>query len=223
MLRYDRRGVAKSEAPQLKQQDVRFEMFVVDVVAWVKLLRKDHRFSRIGIMGHSRGSLVGILAARNVKVDAFVSLAGIGRRTHEVLREQFRKNLPKSSKESDKLLEELAAGRTMDPPKSLATQFPPSIQPFLISLFKYDPAREIAELKIPVLIVQGTSDRLHQVDEAKLLAQANKNAELCVINGMNHILKNSILTELFGAKAPLAPELVDRVSAFLKKSLRVSR
>ncbi|HEX3108031.1 MAG TPA: alpha/beta hydrolase, partial [Thermoanaerobaculia bacterium] len=55
--------------------------------------------------------------------------------------------------------------------------------------FRYDPAKEIAALKIPVLIIQGTTDIQVSMDDAKRLAAANPKAKLVPIEGMNHILK----------------------------------
>jgi len=237
VLRYDRRGIGKSAAAwPRKEEEFRFDMLVDDLVEWVKMLRKDRRFSWIGIMGHSQGSLVGILAAQKVKVDAFVSLAGIGRRTHEVLSEQYTKNLPAMygvvrgnplAQQAQRILNELAAGHIVaDPPKELAVHgLRPSVQPFLISLFKYQPAAEIAKLTVPVLIVQGTSDERHKLNEAKLLAAANKNAELCVIEGMNHFLTTPLWQLVAGNTpfAPLAPGLIERISVFLDKTVGARR
>jgi pimeloyl-ACP methyl ester carboxylesterase len=225
-LRYDRRGIGKSAAAQPTEKTLRFEMLVADVVEWIKLLRKDRRFSAVAVVGHSEGSLVGMLAARQGKADAFVALAGCGRPAAEVLRWQLAKNLPKSLKEkSDQVINELAAGRTVaDPPRELAALFRPSVQPYLISYFKYDPAREIARLQVPVLIVQGTTDLQTPVDEAKRLAEAKKDARVCIIEGMNHVLKRAdTAAEQRAAysdpEVPLEPRLVEEVSAFLRKAL----
>src|SRR5207302_1996973 len=119
------------------------------------------------------------------------------------------------------------AGRTVaDIPKGLE-DLRPSVQPFLVSLFKYDPAREIARLEVPVMIVQGTTDLQTPVEEAKLLAKARKDAQLCIIDSMNHTLKKTTATSLFwqwsayhDPSLPLAPMLVEDVSAFLSKSLK---
>jgi pimeloyl-ACP methyl ester carboxylesterase len=226
-LRYDRRGVGKSAAVQPKEDDLRFDMLVEDVVEWIKLLRKDSRFSRVGVVGHSEGSLVGMLAARQGGADAFVALAGCGRPAHEVLRWQLAKNLPKALKEkSDQIMDELAAGRTVaDTPKELAALFRPSVQPYLISYFKYHPAREIARLEVPVMIVQGTTDLQTPVDEAKLLAKAKKDAQLSVIEGMNHVLKRATTDEeqtaaYLDRSVALEPMLVEEVSKFLNKALQ---
>jgi fermentation-respiration switch protein FrsA (DUF1100 family) len=60
---------------------------------------------------------------------------------------------------------------------------------YVVSWFRYDPAREIARLNMPVLILQGTTDIQVSVADAKLLAKANPAAKLVVIEGMNHVLK----------------------------------
>lgn len=226
MLRYDRRGIGKSVAAQPKEDDLRFEMLVADVVAWIHLLRKDSRFRQVGVMGHSEGALVGMLAARQGGADAFIALAGCGRPAAEVLRWQLARNLPKALKEkSDTILDELVAGRTVpDIPKDLAALFRPRVQPYLISYFRYDPAREIARLKVPVLIVQGTTDLQTPVDEAKLLGKANKDAQLCVIEDMNHVLKRAMTAEeqraaYTDSSVPVDPKLIEELVAFLKKSL----
>ena len=67
---------------------------------------------------------------------------------------------------------------------ALAVVFRSSVQPYVISWFHYDPAREIARLKMPVLILQGTTDIQVSVGDAELLAKANPAAKLVLIEGM---------------------------------------
>ena len=76
-------------------------------------------------------------------------------------------------------------------PPFLMSLFRPSVQPYMISWMKYDPVIEIAKLSIPSLIIQGTTDIQISVEDANLLAEANSFSELVVIDGMNHILKES--------------------------------
>jgi hypothetical protein len=56
--------------------------------------------------------------------DAFVSVAGLGRKMHIVLREQLAKNVPRNlAEQSEKIIDELVAGRTVaDPPAQGAHQ-----------------------------------------------------------------------------------------------------
>jgi pimeloyl-ACP methyl ester carboxylesterase len=228
-LRYDRRGIGKSREACLKEEDLRFDMLADDAAAWVDLVRRDRRFHKVGIVGHSEGSLVGILAAKRAKADAFVSLAGTGRDAASGLRAQLSRNLPPAYKglkdQSDRIIDELAAGRTVaEVPKLLVSLFRPRVQPYLISYFRYDPAREIAALQIPVLIVQGTTDMQVLVNDAKVLAAATPNAQWLEIKEMNHVLKHAATldeqtTTYSDPKVPLAPNLVDGIAAFLHKSL----
>ena len=226
VLRYDRRGIGASKKTAPKEVDLTIDMLADNVVEWVKLLRQDKRFTRIGIVGHSEGAFVGTLAARQAPADALVSLAGAGRKMDVVLREQLAKNLPADLKaKSDKIIDELVAGRTaLDPPKELSSLFRPSVQPFLISEFRYDPAQEMAKLEIPVLIVQGTTDVQIKVEDAKVLAAAKKDAKLVIIEGMNHTLRQAStqaeqVKAYFDPALPLAPKLADEIAAFLTKAL----
>jgi pimeloyl-ACP methyl ester carboxylesterase len=230
VLRYDRRGIGASAAAQRKEADMRFDMLIADAVEWIKLLRKDGRFTRVGVVGHSEGALVGLLAAKRAKADAYVSVAGAGRSAPEVLREQLGKNLPRDLKaKADPIIDAIVAGRPVaDVPKELAALFRPSVQAYLTSYFKYDPAKEIATAGVPVLIVQGTTDVQISMEDAKRLAKARKGARLVVIKDMNHVLKLATTTEeqrkaYFDPSVKLAPRLVPEVAAFLRESLGKTR
>src|SRR5262245_21764595 len=47
VLRYDRRGIGQSAKTRPKEEELSIDMLAEDVVEWIKLLRKDKRFSRI--------------------------------------------------------------------------------------------------------------------------------------------------------------------------------
>ena len=79
-LRFDKRGIASSSAATKKESDLRFEDYVTDVQGWIDRLSEDSRFSDVFVLGHSEGSLIGMLASvDNPKVKGFISLAGAGR------------------------------------------------------------------------------------------------------------------------------------------------
>jgi pimeloyl-ACP methyl ester carboxylesterase len=222
-VRFDKRGVAESLPAGTREDKLRFETYVQDAADWVKFLRKDSRFGRVGIVGHSEGALIGMAAAKKTKIDAFVSIAGSGRRAPDALREQLTLRLlflPDLKKQNDKILDELTAGRTVsDIPNELMVLYRPSVQPYLISWFKYDPVREIASLSMPVLIVQGTTDVQIPVKHAELLAKTNKSAKLKIIDGMNHVLKESTgLGSYNDPSLPLHPALLKEVVPFLTKA-----
>ena len=55
----------------------------------------------------------------------------------------------------------------------------------------YNPQTEIKKLKIPILILQGSTDIQVSVDDAEKLHVANGKSTLKIITGMNHILKKA--------------------------------
>jgi hypothetical protein len=201
-LRYDKRGLgASAKAGGGGESSLRFDMYVDDAAAWVMQLRADKRFSRVIVAGHSEGSLIGMLAARKAQADGFVSIAGVAHRASDVLRDQLRPQigaLPALWDGSETVLASLERGVVLDalPPAiqavpAIAQLYRPSVQPYLISWFKFVPSAEIAALPVPVLILQGTTDIQVSIDEAKALAAARPDAELIVVEGMNHVMKHA--------------------------------
>lgn len=192
-LRFDKRGIAQSRSAMTAESDLRFETYINDVISWISLLRSDKRFSSIIILGHSEGSLIGMVAAEQSKVDGYISVSGSGRAADLLIKEQLENKLPQQLiDESDKILDSLKAGKTVTKINPvLASLYRPSVQPYMISWIKYDPQKEISKLKMPVLIVQGTTDLQVPVKDANLLSGAKPDAKLLIIEKMNHVLKES--------------------------------
>lgn len=191
-LRTDKRGIGESGGAAGSEAELGFTTYVDDAVAWLEQLAADPRFSRVIVVGHSEGSLIGIMAARRARVERVVSLAGAGRSAMVVLDEQLARQIGGDLLAgARRVLAELAAGRTVaDPPSQLAALFRPSVQPYLISWLTIDPAAEIARLTVPVLVVQGTTDIQISVVDAERLAAGNAAARLVIVDGMNHVLKD---------------------------------
>ncbi|WP_197088647.1 alpha/beta hydrolase [Rufibacter radiotolerans] len=63
-LRYDKRGIAESKAAGISEADLRFDQYAQDATAWAQKLKQDKRLSKVIILGHSEGSLIGMIAAR---------------------------------------------------------------------------------------------------------------------------------------------------------------
>ena len=189
-LRYDKRGIAKSQKAGLKESDLRFENYVNDAKEWIIYLKKALKFKNIIVIGHSEGSLIGMIASQNINVTKFVSLAGAGQPADKLIREQLKSQPPAITIQSNSIMDQLLKGKTVENvPQQLNSLFRLSVQPYIISWFKYDPQKEIAKLKIPVMIIQGTTDIQIGLDDAKRLAKALAGSKLVVIEGMNHIMK----------------------------------
>lgn len=191
-LRFDKQGVGKSAKTKKEEKDLVFEDLVSDVESWIALLKKNKDFSEIIVAGHSEGSLLGMLAARNSKVDKYISIAGAGRPIDEILLEQIGKQSGQYIPESKKIVKSLKNGETVDSiSPALNAIFRPSVQHYLISWMKYDPVEELAKLEIPYLIIQGTTDIQVPVEDARLLNEAHKEDNLILIENLNHVLKTA--------------------------------
>jgi len=222
-LRYDKRGIAKSQSAMKSEMELRFETPVNDAADWIQLLKADKRFSPVIVAGHSEGSLIGMLAAQKAQASAFISIAGVGKSADKLLQDQLKVNLsPQLFFESNAILDSLRNGKTVSKVnQALLSIYRPSVQPYLISWFKYDPAIEIGKLTIPVLIVQGSTDLQVPSSDAKLLSAGCPSAKLLLIENMNHVLKESDanysknMATYNKPELPLKPEFVDGLLAFL--------
>jgi pimeloyl-ACP methyl ester carboxylesterase len=222
-VRYDKRGVAASRPATPDERDLSIEKYVDDAVAWAAKLKTDSRLGPLILMGHSEGALVATLAAERAGAVALISVAGTGRPVDQVVREQLQDRLPPPLlARSEQLIEEIKAGKTdNDVPEPLQVVFRPSVQPYLISLFRQNPTAAFGQLKIPTLIIQGRNDMQVGVGDAELLHKAKPDSQLAIIDGMNHVLRivpMDIKRQLASYKdpqLPLASEVTDRILKFL--------
>ena len=227
-VRYDKRGIgetgkamfaaAQKAKIQLREEDLRFEAYINDALSWARQLRADRRFSSLIVVGHSEGSLIGMVTAQRAEANGFVSIAGAGRSLQELILEQVKSQLtPELMKTTEHILEQLAAGKTVQTvPNELHMLLRPSVQQFLISWMRYDPGKEISKLRMPVLIIQGTTDLQTRIADAKRLADGNPSAKLLMIDGMNHVLKmvpNEPAQQAASYSDPTLPVATDLVKA----------
>jgi len=81
-------------------------------------------------------------------------------------------------------------------------------------------------LRMPVLIVQGTTDVQVSLADAKRLVEGNPGARLLLIDGMNHVLKtvpnerDKQVSSYSDPTLPVNPELVSAIGKFVHE-LRV--
>lgn len=221
-VRYDKRGVAASFAAGKKEQDLRFEDYVQDAIDWIRLLKTHSEFNSITIVGHSEGSLIGMIAAP--KADKYISVAGVGQSADKTLKEQLAAQPPMVKDPSYAILDSLKAGKMVDSVKPfLYSLFRPSVQPYMISWFKYEPQELIKKLKVPILIIQGTNDIQVSVADANRLHEANPSSQLVLIENMNHIFRDVVgdraanLKTYGDFKLPINPKLVETIAQFIFK------
>lgn len=194
-LRYDKRGMGMSAQAKVVEAELSFEDFVQDAEQFLQYLLADKRFKRIGVAGHSQGSLIGMLISQKLPVDAFASIAGPSFSIDETLMAQFKANPynpPRLLEEAETILSSLKKGVPKDTVSPfLQNIFRPSIQPFMMSWMKYDPTDEISKLKMPILVINGSTDLQVGVEDAQRLHISNDKSQLVIIKGMNHVLKDA--------------------------------
>lgn len=174
-----------------------------------------------------------MLALQKTPADGFISVAGAGAPADVILIKQLRSAPsmhPGTLDTVAHLLKMLKTeGKISDVPPQPFYQafFRSSVQGYFASWMKHDPAVEIALVKAPVLILQGTADIQVDTAQAALLASAKPDAQLKFITGMNHIFKEASLDDIaantatyYEAETPIMKALVDEVTAFINKTKR---
>lgn len=232
-VRIDKRGVAASAPAGVAEVDLRFDHMIEDAKSWASQTVFSQNVPCVWMIGHSEGALVAQAAAKdNAEVCGVVTLAGVGRRASVSLREQIGPQLPEPIKtQTFDALSELEQGRMApDAPAALAALLRPSIQPYLVSWFKYDPAELAGEYDRPMFIGQGTADIQVTVTDAQALAAAaaaaQPNVTLKLWEGVNHLLleapaeRSANLATYMNPEAKIAPQIANDVAAFITANSR---
>ena len=219
-FRYDKRVIAQINNATVQEEKMTFEDEVNDALLVVNHFKD--KYKKIILIGHYEGALIGLLVAQKVVVSKFVSISGAGNSSATLIEEQIGKNAPQLKEESQKIISQLRKGELVENISLyLAPVFRKSVQPYLISWFKYEPTKEIAKLQIPILIVQGTNYLQVEDKEAQLLKEAQPKAQLLLIEGMNHVLKKVKTLEenqlsYLNPDLPISGELVEGIASFIK-------
>ncbi|NRA92265.1 MAG: alpha/beta hydrolase [Psychroserpens sp.] len=218
---YDKRNVTPSNLKFILKK-FEFKDLAMDVEVAISEFKDEERFSSITLVGHSQGSLVAMLAI-NDQVDKYVSLAGLGETVDKAMIRQITAQseaLGDKTAAHFKELKETGDIKNEDP--MLLSLFAKPNLPFFQSYMSYNPSEAITELSIPVLILNGNKDLQVLVNDAELLHKAKPDAELVIIDKMNHVLKelekdSQNLLSYTSPDFPLSNELVDVITTFVKK------
>lgn len=187
--RYDKIGVGKSTF-NIEEKDFRFEDNTEVVLQIISQMKKNLKVNNIFIMGHSEGSLIGMLTCQKSDVKGYISLAGPAKNACDILKDQMAANLTGTLQtEAIENLDSLGKGLEVKKFNiMLASLMRKSIQPYIISWFKYTPSDELAKLKCPVLIIQGGRDL--QVPKAEGDKLTTVKGDYLFYPKMNHVTKS---------------------------------
>ena len=220
-LRFDKRSIPGNNS--IKEEDLRFEDLISDASFSLNSIRKDKRFGKTFILGHSQGSLVGMKVAQENKVNGYISIAGPSEAIGNTIIRQITTQNEKLGEQTAILIDSMLAGyevKNINP--LLLSLFRPTVQPFLRTYMSYNPIEEIKKLKTKILIIQGTTDIQVEEKDAEKLHAAVPKSQLKMIEGMNHILKEApiAMTENMktynDADLPVMDELMNAIITFIK-------
>jgi uncharacterized protein len=235
-VRIDKRGMFGSSAAVADGNAVTIDDYAADVASWIAVIRKQTGVPCVWVLGHSEGGLVALAAAQKITdICGLVLIAAAGRPLGEVMRAQLKSN-PANAPILDQAmaaLDALEAGKHVDVANmhpALRQLFAPQVQDFLINELAYDPAKLIAAVGKPVLIMQGRRDMQVSVADAERLKQAAPKAELVLLPDANHVLKavatddrRANMAAYMDPTLPLAPGVVDAIASFLAAAAKPGR
>jgi pimeloyl-ACP methyl ester carboxylesterase len=202
VVRYDKRGVGQSGG---RTEIATLADYAEDVRAILRWLedRKDVDEDRIGLVGHSEGALVAMLAAqRDKRVAALALVAGPSTTGAELVLEQQLHLLTQLKTPDKELQEKIALQKQIN--QAVITgqgwdELPATVRraadvPWFQSYLLFDPAAVMKELRQPILIVQGALDTQvppHHAEKLAELARARRRkaaVDIAIVPGVNHLL-----------------------------------
>jgi uncharacterized protein len=223
-LRLDDRGVGGSagDADAATAEDT-----AADARAALEFLRgrRDIDARRLGLVGHSYGGEIApMVAAEDPSLAAVVLLAGPARTFRETMRYQIRYRI-----ETDPLIpprdREAALADAM---RQQQQNVEASTAAWRRSIQDRDPLPTARRLRMPVLILQGLTDRAVDPEDSRLLERAireggNHKVEVRLFPGVNHHFQHDPVGAREGYRTlptqDLAPEVLDALCSWLGATL----
>jgi pimeloyl-ACP methyl ester carboxylesterase len=200
-VRYDKRGFGQSGG---RAESATIQDYAEDVRAVVRWLlqRKDVDPKRIGLVGHSEGAWVALLAAdREKRISAVVSIAGPATTGSELVLEQQQRALdqmkltPEEREKKVALQKQIQSAVVSGKGWELIPQEErrAADTPWFQSLLTFDPGKVLKDVKQPVFFIHGALDKQVPPSNADRLAEiATKgdaaSVEVVVVRGVNHLL-----------------------------------
>jgi dipeptidyl aminopeptidase/acylaminoacyl peptidase len=223
-LRLDDRGVGGSTgaAAAATAEDT-----AADARAALAFLRsrRDIDAHRLGLVGHSYGGEIApMVAAEDPEVAAVVLLAGPARTFRETMRYQLRYQIESNPAIPARDRETALADAMRRQERNVET----SAEAWRRSIQDRDPLPAARRLRMPVLILQGLTDRAVDPEDARLLDRTlreagNRNVMLRLFPGVNHHFQHDPVGAREGYDAlpvqDLAPEVLDTLCSWLKTAL----
>ena len=217
---YDKR-TANSKNSAFLKDGVYINDFIFDVKEVVNHFKNDKRFSEIILAGHSQGSLIAMMALKNV--NKYISIAGAGNTIDKIIVKQISTKNVEFGKIAEAHFRELnKTGEIIEINPNLISIFAKQNQPFLVSWAELNPIVEIKKINIPTLLINGDKDLQVQTIDAENLKKAKPDAKLVLIKNMNHVLKHiekeeENMKSYMSPDYPISTQLIKTIVQFVKK------
>ncbi len=222
-VRYDKRLVGESTSVT-KESQLRVDDYSDDAVTMIGLLNDDPRFSKVVLFGHGEGALVGMIACIGQPVKGFIAAECASEQGDKILMNEMKSKPSYQADEVKTILDSLRKGKmtdNVDP--AIYNIAGPSKQNFLMSWCRLVPIRGIKGMKIPTLIIQGSTDLVVTEDNGEKLKKAKSDAPYLLVKGMNHIFKDAPAdpdqnaATYTKADVPLSATLVPGIADFVNR------
>ena len=226
-IRVDKRGMFSSTKAG-DPEKISVDIYAQDYRRWAKTALNKTGQDCAYLLGHSEGGLMVTAAAIDQdNICCVILVAAPGFRMSDVIRRQLKDN-PANAPILDEALtaiDTLEAGETvnidgMHP--ALMGLFAPRVQPYLISLFKVDPAELLGKVDAPKLVLQGSHDVQVSQEDAQRLSKMGR-ADLVILDEVNHVLKRAPkdfsenIKSYNSPDTPIDDGVVKAISSFLDR------
>ena len=208
-LRYDDRASGKSTGGDVK--NATSEDFMRDAVAGLEFLRRQKKFSKVGLLGHSEGGLIAFMLGAKKQTDFIVSMAGPGVKGDTLLTEQTNRMMSLSG---------LPATMTVE---KYRQQEDVQEMPWLRWFIDYDPTNNIRSTRCPVFALNGDRDcqviSSQNLTAIRQLLPASKKNLIKEYPGLNHLFQHSttgLPTEYGKIEETISPEVLQDIASWIK-------
>lgn len=215
-LRYDDRGFGESTGDRTNATTADYASDAEAVVNWIK---DQQRFGKIGLIGHSEGGMIAyMLGAKKGVLDYIISIAGPSTDGAEILDYQNKVALMKNG-----MTESQAEEYAVNARKQLESD-PTMI--WMQYFLKYDPAKDIQNLRVPTLIIYGEKDQ--QVPPSLNLEKARKYAPKATVKcypGLNHLMQEAVtgnVEEYNSIEQTISPAVLTDLLTFITDTAKTS-
>lgn len=208
-LRYDDRGFGESTGDPTEATTENFASDAQSVIEWV---RKQNRFGKIGLIGHSEGGLIAyMLGARKNIPDFIISIAGPAINGAEIIDYQNKSALMRNG-----IPESMAEEYAVNARRKIESD---PTQKWLHYFLQYDPAKDLQDLQAPALIIYGGKDKQVpaslNLDKARQLAP---NAIVKCFTGLNHLMQEAEtgdIEEYHSIEQTISPAVLTEILQFI--------